>query len=1270
MKNLIKISISLSILIYFNAYAQTNNAVNNLFYNCATDNITTQSQTFGAQSSNGTNCSKTSSDWTQHYQYIDTYKPNATSYEAIKTIPINIVVFGEDDGSLFPFHIGQDMPNMASYFDPSGVEIANPYLTTSNNVNFFEAWLNQANVNTAAPSGTGIYFNNPAPGLSTPYTFQICNPSSLPDSKIRYVIKHYYFYKNSSINNLTGSQSNIDLLARNLHLGANPDAINQINCYLYKYFNVPNAGGWSYEATYNNQIIAYTSSTSKIYEYINNPDIPNGPDDWVNISAYAYFFGHLPHELGHRLSLWHAYSSETMNTSSPEFLDDVFPCPPQYITGGNNLMGGYDPVAISPRQMGRMHRVLSTDKDYGGMGNSTRHFAYGYSPIPHEITGIETWDFTYKSYNDIVVKKGAILTLTCRLEMVKEAAIIVEQGGLLVVDGATITSARCGGPDYEGLWKGIQVWGTKTEAQYAIDPQGYYYQGRVEVRNGAIIENAEIGIQAWKHGTWNNGGGIIKTVDATIRNCWKGIHFGLYNNFNSASYCKYSTFETTADLINGDVPQVFIEGWSFKGVKVFACTFRNTNPNATSINQLGKGIYLESAKGIITGLTTATVTEFCDETNPNWQPNIFENLHKGIELINYGMQQTNGLFTSTVTRNFFNNCVYGVECNGMPAVSINQNKIVIGANSVYNTYNEGITHKSYTGFSISENCLYQVGNNAAYTGGIIINEVGGDNNRVYRNFSLNNEHAYLSNGKNRTASPDANLKFKGLQFLCNENSGIQQYDIAIEGDGNSPNNPMNGIRLYQGGSGNSQNPISAANLFTPSCPNAASNIYNNTINPIIYFNDYIGNQLPSCVSWNVTPALGIANTCPTKIGPQQMGGMLSSSQKSILLSDFAVKNSQYLAVAILYNNIIDNGNTQSLLQSISTAMPNNATELRNIMISNSPNLSDRVVQDLIRDNTILQNSDLLSIIAANPDIAHNEELLRMLEEKTNPMDEWMIQFLREAGTYETNRTLLEQTFAQKQYERDEIAWEMVRHILSDTIIDTLNHAELHQWLNIIGSPRAKYMIADDYASMGEYAAAAEVLDNINPRNLDRYEIRELEGLKDWLSIQETVFNEGRNIYELTAAELELIRPYAENERMFGLAGTFAANVLNHYERESYVLPTIYPEGRNRASNKDEQPKQKRTLKKLGVGELVSKSELPVYPNPVNNQLNIDLTHVEQASNLSVYSLKGDLILTQSVQNDKIVKLNTSALSNGTYTFEVKDNKGNIIKSEKLIVNHN
>jgi hypothetical protein len=315
----------------------------------------------------------------------------------------------------------------------------------------------------------------------------------------------------------------------------------------------------------------------------------------------------------------------------------------------------------------------------------------------------------------------------------------------------------------------------------------------------------------------------------------------------------------------------------------------------------------------------------------------------------------------------------------------------------------------------------------------------------------------------------------------------------------------------------------------------------------------------------------------------------------------------------------------------------------------------------------------VSIIAANPDVAHNEELLLMLKIKTNPMDNWMIDFLREAGTYQTNRTLIEQTFAQKQYERDEIAWQMVRHLLSDTLSDTLNHAELHQWLNIIGSPRAKYMIADDFASLGNFLAATQVLNNMQVENLDRYEVFELNGLKQWLQLQKNLFSSGRNIYELTSNELSSIKLLAEEERKNGLAGTFAANVLNIYNPNKYVLKNIYPNsGSNlRTSNTSAQKREKRILKKLIEKEtLNSNSTISIYPNPANNLTTIDLNSVLNVVKVNIYSIKGDIIFSKSVLGEKIVEVNTSNLSNGTYNLQLLDAKGKNVKTETLIVTHN
>ena len=121
-------------IIFFSMIMQSTAQNNNVtFWECATELSNSSSSQLNTQSTQ--NCSKTSNDWLTQYQLIDNYIPNATSFEAIKTIPINMVIFGEDDGTQFPFHIGLDMPNMATYYNSLGIEIPNPYSTSSNQAN-------------------------------------------------------------------------------------------------------------------------------------------------------------------------------------------------------------------------------------------------------------------------------------------------------------------------------------------------------------------------------------------------------------------------------------------------------------------------------------------------------------------------------------------------------------------------------------------------------------------------------------------------------------------------------------------------------------------------------------------------------------------------------------------------------------------------------------------------------------------------------------------------------------------------------------------------------------------------------------------------------------------------------------------------------------------------------------------------------------------------------------------------------------------------------
>lgn len=424
-------------------------------------------------------CLRKSEDWLQKYRLQSTYVPNS-SYEAVKTIPINIVFFGDDSGNYFPI---------------------SPDIFAENRSNY-EQWINLTYLTPQAS------------------TCQTTCPQTVYDTRIRIVINKVYFLKNTKI--LNDGSSNQVTNAMNFHLGENPEAVNFVNCYLVR--NSSEGLGYASFRKYKNgevlpAILSGTGLSNKDKDYV-----------WVERESDSfYFINHIHHEIAHLLGLYHTYNvpkTESLNPDDLDFLCDVFGSNPALKIGCNNVMGGQVNAAggFSPLQMGRMHRGLSTDAGDNGEGvRILRHYAYGYSGVSHKITGAETWDFVFKSYNDIVVKSGASLTLKCRLEMVPQAKIIVEQGGKLILDGGTITSARNAGPAHEGLWQGIEI--RKAKLNRNADSTALSMQGIIELKNEAVIENANIAIKLHKKLAKLDPSGWVWMSNASIRNCKQGILF-------------------------------------------------------------------------------------------------------------------------------------------------------------------------------------------------------------------------------------------------------------------------------------------------------------------------------------------------------------------------------------------------------------------------------------------------------------------------------------------------------------------------------------------------------------------------------------------------------------------------------------------------------------------------------------------------------------------------------------------------------------------------
>ena len=76
-------------------------------------------------------------------------------------------------------------------------------------------------------------------------------------------------------------------------------------------------------------------------------------------------------------------------------------------------------------------------------------------------------------------------------------------------------------------------------------------------------------------------------------------------------------------------------------------------------------------------------------------------------------------------------------------------------------------------------------------------------------------------------------------------------------------------------------------------------------------------------------------------------------------------------------------------------------------------------------------------------------------------------------------------------------------------------------------------------------------------------------------------------------------------------------------------------------------------------------ELSIYPNPVINNLNIDISSENGKAILT--SILGQTMATKLIYKGQN-KLDLNNLKNGTYILEIKDENGETIKSEKIQVN--
>ena len=1112
-----------------------------------------------------------------------------------------------------------------------------------NRLNQIVSWMNGFHSNIWGPSD---------PILGVPF---------IGDSRIRFEVTGYYFYRNDTLNAEGGSYTPLR------------DAVFAIDSSRLTSFPIYVTGGTYSNAAGFTNFPSFTQLNMDMgILTFNNEADPQG--DWA-------FAGHLHHEFGHDLTLRHTYNinlPETVYKLDSEYLSDVFEQPWQYFCspptnyschhlGGwnvdpyavpenyrtNNIMGGagYN-TYISPKQLGRMHRALSL--------SSMRKYVKSETSSPNlwVVNTNETWDFDVRMYQDIVVKSGSTLTITCRVGMANGGRIIVERGAKLIINGGEVYA-------WDKNWAGIQVWGTSSQRQM-ISSNGYSANhGIVQVINQGTLRDAIDAITTIKYdenGNWDWGGytgGIIMCDGAKFINNRRAIQYLTYHNFNPSNgniidnigYIRRSTLETNAALKSGADPEVFISMWDVQGVKLYGNTYKNSISPLPSIESRGNGINSIDASYYLDRYKVCSVinsqTGQCAGYSVN-NASIFTNLHYGVKV-----QNSTPLTNIKINDNDFIGCNRGVYIGGTYNTKITNNRINVGDGiNIGDFLPYGIYSENSSAYDISNNTIFttQTTNNAlSLATGIVVNGTNGYSNMLYRNTINMMSCGTTVYGNNQGLSAGDGLKFKCNQFGQGTN-GKNYIDLNM---GYNSSVGTAKIDIYQGTpSSGANNLFSHTGNSLASIKSDFSDLYHTAsqIGTINYFFNPTPGQLsqPWYYDNSMLPpvSLGLnlsSNMCPAE---QLNGGGGTASAAKTIISN----NTSKIASLLLK---IDGNQTSFLLNSINSNM--SSGNLKNLLEKYSPYLSDEVLIAYFSKSSI-PYGHIKDIHDKNKPVSPT--VWQVIEDKNLPTG--------------IKKNITEQQFASaKISEMNKLIGEVAdlkqeKAIFVDQTISNLMSDSVNGWNK---DSILEIMKFDDrYDAACRLLAAYVSLNEFSKATLLANEMKQAEGgtLEAFCKLQELLIvlkQQVKNIYDIKTDPskqeiVEMIVADKENGA-YSNAQAILSKVYGYTYHEFIDLPSF-----NNVSNNNRLFKSN---EENGNFQELSKS-FKLYPNPSNGNTNILYMSDENIvqAEIQIFDITGKLVIKQSIKvNSSTNIVETEFLRSGLYLVNLLiDNK--VIDRQKLI----
>jgi hypothetical protein len=746
----------------------------------------------------------------------------------------------------------------------------------------------------------------------------------------------------------------------------------------------------------------------------------------------------------------------------------------------------------------------------------------------------------------LLVKDNAVLDIDdAILEFGPNGKVIIEPGSRINADNSVFRNLNC--EPYK-KWKGIEVWGDINDNQYAYVGHPLA-QGYLEL-NSSTLMNAENAVSLWAPEDeiiWGStSGGIVKAINTTFINNTRSVHFVPYENTfpptgqtcGNLSSFKLCNFTLDQNYIDNTMFWKHVDLHGVNGIRFYGCDFSLAATSGVALWNNGIASYGSGFK----------VDEGCMPPCFNTEPSTFNGFFRAIIVlgtetpyIDYPFEIRNSQFTNNVIG------IYASECE-WPVIVENTFEVnhTLNIDGICD-FNFGIgidMYHSY-GFAIEDNVF----NNNSQTGtsqysGIRVDNCPSDHDIIYRNMFNDLSYGNYAEGKNRKDPGDDQ---HGVEYQCNQNNN-NVVDFIVTG----PNEYSAMIRAHHGSTN-----TASGNTFSEITHDDIWHFRNEGRKDI----DWYYCNLTSCQDQEPITIFTLppgyfdkhissnANSCPDHYGGGG-GGInitLNNTQKLTKQQEYVQNLANYNSVLALYESLIDGGNTDAELMDISLAQPDDMWALRSQLLGHSPHLSQEVLREMADRTDVFPDDVLLEILAANPDELKLDTLLLYLEQKEDPLPEYMISILYQVTYNVSYKTILKREMAQYYAAKSQAAQDMLRSIAHDTVFDAL---EYRDWLDNFGGLEADKQIVAGYFAENDTASAFALL-NMLPG------IYQLEGslldafndYKDMVLMQYTWQQQGHSIFELDSTELAQLSYYAYNSD--GTAKAVAQNILSYLQLDNF-----------------------------------------------------------------------------------------------------------------------